>query len=40
MGRDNGGHIRSLAVSDDTGDLLGALETENDGAAEGSVATV
>jgi hypothetical protein len=38
--RDNGGQLQSLAVSDDIGDLLGALETRNDGAAGGSVAAV
>jgi hypothetical protein len=38
--RDNGGQLRSLRVSDDIEDLLGALETKNDGAAGGSVAAV
>jgi hypothetical protein len=38
--RDNGGQLRSLAVSYDIGDLLSALETENDVAAGGSVAAV
>jgi hypothetical protein len=37
---DNGGQLQSLAVSDDIGDLLGALETKKDGAAGGSVAVV
>jgi hypothetical protein len=33
--RDNGGQLRSLTVSDDIGDLLGALENKNDGSAGG-----
>jgi hypothetical protein len=38
--RDNEGQLQSLTVSDDIGDLLGALETQNDAAAGGSVAAV
>jgi hypothetical protein len=38
--RDNGSQLRSLTESDNIGDLLGALEIENDGAAGGSVAAV
>ena len=39
--RDNEGQLQSLTVSDDIGDLLGALETQNDAAAAaGAVAAV
>ena len=38
--RDNEGQLQSLTVSDDIGDLLGALETQKDAAAGGSVAAV
>jgi hypothetical protein len=37
---DNEGQLQSLTVSDDIGDLLGALETQNDAAAGGPVAAV
>jgi hypothetical protein len=37
---DNGGQLRSLTVSDNTGDLLGALDTKNNGAGGGYVAAV
>ena len=38
--RDNGGQLRSLTVSDDLGDLLGALDSHNGGTAVVNVATV
>jgi hypothetical protein len=38
--RDNEGQLQSLTVSDDIRDLLGALETQNDATAGGSVAAV
>jgi hypothetical protein len=38
--RDNGSQLGSLTVSNDIGDLVGALETQNDAAAGGSVAAV
>ena len=38
--RDNGRQLQSVTVSDDLGDLLGALDSHNDGVAVANVTTV